>query len=462
MRFNSLAFRLFATAAAWTLLVLPIAGFIIYQLYRDDVQASFDGQLLKLVNAITVDSMGSAAGEAQPLPPSNLYEPLFEVTHSGWYWQITPLQPASGRKLVSPSLATWTLPSPEAKSVAPDASGARWLNTKGPKGEPLRIVEVIDSLGHEPGKPRYSIVVAGPQDWLDHLVANFRYRLSTALALAGLGLVAVTLFQVRFGLLPLRQIERGLAAIRSGTATTLDGDLPAEIEPLQSELNALIRSNQAIVDRARTQVGNLAHALKTPLAVITNEARTDKTGLGDKVVEQAEIMKQSVTRYLDRARMAARVGVIGRVTPVAPVVESLARALQRIHQDRGVVINIDCPADARFSGEKQDLEEMLGNLLDNACKWARREVELSIETPTTTSRAKNRRLAIMVADDGPGLNEEERARIGKRGLRLDETKPGSGLGLSIVLELARSYGGTCELGRAPQGGLSVHLNLPAG
>ncbi len=234
----------------------------------------------------------------------------------------------------------------------------------------------------------YSIVVAGPQDWLDHLVANFRYRLTTALALAGLGLVAVTLFQVRFGLLPLRQIERGLAGIRSGTSSNLEGDLPAEIEPLQSELNALIRSNQAIVDRARTQVGNLAHALKTPLAVITNEARGDKTGLGDKVAEQAEIMKQSMTRYLDRARMAARVGVIGRVTPVPPVIEPLVRTLQRIHQEKGVAISVECPADARFQGERQDLEEMLGNLLDNACKWARHDVTLTVEVPPSTGRAR--------------------------------------------------------------------------
>ncbi|MEI9900787.1 MAG: ATP-binding protein [Hyphomicrobium sp.] len=286
--------------------------------------------------------------------------------------------------------------------------------------------------------------------------------MTTALALAGLGLVAVTLFQVRFGLLPLRQIEHGLARIRSGSASTLEGDLPAEIEPLQSELNALIRSNQAIVDRARTQVGNLAHALKTPLAVITNEARGDRTGLGDKVAEQAEVMRQSMTRYLDRARMAARVGVIGRVTPVAPVVEALVRTLQRIHQDKGVAIHVACPADARFSGEKQDLEEMLGNLLDNACKWARRDVSLTVEVPASTARARNRRLNITVADDGPGLTEEQRARIGKRGLRLDETKPGSGLGLSIVMELAQSYGGSCELGRAETGGLAVHLSLPAG
>lgn len=461
MRFNSLAFRLFATAAAWTLLVLPIAGVIIYRLYRDDVQASFDGQLLKLVNAITVDSMGSA-NDATPLPPSNLYEPLFEVTHSGWYWQITPLDTPGARTLVSPSLATASLPSPAAKKVTPDASGARWMNIKGPKGEPLRIVEVIDTLGHEPGKPSYSIVVAGPQDWLDHLVANFRYRLTTALALAGLGLVAVTLFQVRFGLLPLRQIERGLARIRSGSASTLEGELPAEIEPLQSELNALIRSNQAIVDRARTQVGNLAHALKTPLAVIANEARADKSGLGEKVIEQSEIMGESVKRYLDRARMAARVGVIGGVSEVGPIVASLVRALQRIHQEKGVVIKVTCPQEARFQGERQDLEEMLGNLLDNACKWARREVTLTVATPTTTARARNRFLDITIADDGPGLTPEQRARIGKRGLRLDETKPGSGLGLSIVMELAQSYGGKCELDQAEAGGLAVRLRLPAG
>jgi hypothetical protein len=155
MRLNSLAFRLFATAAAWTLVVLPLAGIIIYGLYRDDVQASFDGQLRKLVNAITVDSM--APGSA-PEAPENLYEPLFEVTHSGWYWQITPLDKPDARKLVSPSLASAILPSPAIEKVVPDVSGARWMDVLGPKGEPLRVVEVIDTLGHEPNKPRYSIL----------------------------------------------------------------------------------------------------------------------------------------------------------------------------------------------------------------------------------------------------------------------------------------------------------------
>ncbi len=458
MRFNSLAFRLFATAAAWTLVVLPLAGLIIYGLYRDDVQASFDGQLRKLVNAITVDSM--APGSA-PEAPENLYEPLFEVTHSGWYWQITPLDEPEAHKLVSPSLATASLPSPAAKNVAPDPSGARWMDVMGPKGEPLRVVEVIDTLGHEPDKPRYSIVVAGPLDWLEHLVSNFRNRLTTALALAGIGLVAVTLFQVRFGLLPLRRIERGLANIRSGEANTLQGELPAEIEPLQFELNELIRSNQEIVDRARRHVGNLAHALKTPLAVITNEAREEKGGFGAKVAKQAQIMGDNINHYLDRARMAARVNVIGRVTPVAPVIGPLVRTLQRIHHEKNVEISSECPPDACFRGERQDLEEMLGNLLDNACKWARRNVDLSVEVPSDSGPVHRRRLTITVSDDGPGVSEEQRATIAKRGIRLDETKAGSGLGLSIVTDLAQSYGGTCELGRGPKGGLSVCLQLPA-
>jgi signal transduction histidine kinase len=159
--------------------------------------------------------------------------------------------------------------------------------------------------------------------------------------------------------------------------------------------------------------------------------------------------------------MAARVNVIGRVTPVAPIVESLVRTLERIHQEKNVEITVACPPEARFQGERQDLEEMLGNLLDNACKWARCAVELTVEVRPEASRLRNRRLSVTVADDGPGLTQAQRARIGKRGLRLDETKPGSGLGLSIVMDLAQSYQGSCALAEGPEGGLAVHLELPA-
>lgn len=459
MRFSSLAFRLFATSAAWTFLVLPIAGAIIYSLYHDDVQASFDGQLMKLVTAINIDSM-STASEA-PVTPPNRYEPLFEETHSGWYWQIKPLDGVEGERLVSPSLATGELPSPYERAFPTDESGTRWMNVTGPAGEPVRIVEVIGLLGLKPDAPKYSIMVAGPLDWFDEIVSTFRNRLTVALALAGLGLLAVTLFQVRFGLSPLRRIEHGLSAIRSGDAERLDGDLPAEIEPLQTELNALIKSNQEIVDRARTQVGNLAHALKTPLAVIVNEARDERTPFGHKVAEQAEIMRDSIGHYLDRARMAARVGVIGRVTEVAGIVEPLARALERIHREKGVAIEIDCPPGLRFQGERQDLEEMLGNLLDNASKWSRRNVYLTVSYSPVDARGRPRELLITVDDDGPGLSAEQRQRIGKRGMRLDESKPGSGLGLSIVTDLAQSYRGRFALEQSPRGGLRAVLTLPA-
>jgi len=325
----------------------------------------------------------------------------------------------------------------------------------------MRIVELVNTLGYDELKPRYSIIVAGPLDWLDALVHNFRNRLTTALALAGLGLVAVTLFQVRFGLLPLKRVEQGLAAVRSGEAERLEGELPAEIAPLQTELNALIQSNQDVVDRARTQVGNLAHALKTPLAVIVNEANDGEGPLARKVGEQAQVMKDSITLYLDRARMAARVGAIGRVTDVAEVTEPLVRALERINRDRGIVITAEVPAGARFQGERQDLEEMLGNLLDNACKWAGSNVFLTVATHRTDHRKGGpATLEIVVEDDGPGLSDAQRKKLGKRGLRLDESKPGSGLGLSIVTDFVQMYRGEFSLDASKHGGLKAVLRLP--
>lgn len=459
MRLNSLAFRLFATSTAWTLIVLPLAGLIIYSLYRDDVQASFDAQLKKLATAIMFDSLSEAHGV--PTVPPNRYEPLFEVTHSGWYWQITPLDNPNLPTLVSASLATAKIPSPTKLNFPTDDTGSRWMNVPGPTGDQMRIVELVNHLGYDDAQPRYSIIVAGPLDWLDELVSLFRNRLITALSLAGIGLIGVTLFQVRFGLLPLKRVEKGLSEIRSGEAERLEGELPAEIAPLQAELNALIRSNQDVVDRARTQVGNLAHALKTPLAVIVNEARDNDGLLARKVSEQAEVMRDSITLYLDRARMAARVGAIGSVTNVMEVTEPLVRALERINRDRNISIFADVPEYARFQGERQDLEEMLGNLLDNACKWANSNVYLTARTVSASRKGESGELQIIVEDDGPGLNEAQRKKLGQRGLRLDESKPGSGLGLSIVTDFVQMYRGSLVLDASVKGGLKAILKLPS-
>ena len=204
-----------------------------------------------------------------------------------------------------------------------------------------------------------------------------------------------------------------------------------------------------------------AHALKTPLAVMVNEARDDPSPLARKVAEQAELMHTQVNLYLERARMAARIGVIGRVTEVGPVAESIIRALERIYRDRHLTFVVECPAGTRFQGERQDLEEMLGNLLDNAAKWAHTKVLLTaIPTLPNGAAGSANWLEIRVDDDGPGLTPEQLAEPILRGRRLDETKPGSGLGHSIVADLAHTYGGKLELQRAEAGGLSARLTLP--
>ena len=217
------------------------------------------------------------------------------------------------------------------------------------------------------------------------------------------------------------------------------------------------------MQRARTHVGNLAHALKTPLSVIVNEAASRDDGFATKVREQIAIMRDQVTRHLERARLAARFSSIGSVTEIAPVVTALARTMEKIHHDRGIAIDVEAPADIRFRGERQDLEEMVGNLVDNACKWARSRVSVEVLREGAGGASGQLLVRLVIDDYGPGLSppEREEAQEAHRGRRLDETKPGSGLGLSIVVELAHLYGGELSLGTAPIGGLRAELTLPA-
>lgn len=459
MKVNSLAFRLFATAAVWTLLVLPVAGLAIDYVRQRELASAHDArlsQLLTLVIAFSTDE-----GGPEPSFPRNVGEPLFEVTQSGWYWQITPLGSSSGRRMVSASLTSEVLALPSASDVKPDANNIRWADAIGPLGEPLRVGEIVFTLGEDDAPSNYSYVVAGNQDFIEGRLDEFRLPLVMALAVAGLGLVGATVVQVRYGLKPLGAIERGLADIRSGRARRLEGDLPAEIEPLRAELNALIQANQDTIERARTQVGNLAHALKTPLAVMINEAREERTPFGDKIAEQGDIMRDQVNHYLDRARVAAQLGVIGTVTDVESVLRGLIRTVSRIYRERHIDIVAECAPGVRFRGERQDLEEMLGNLLDNACKWAGSQVTARVVVREADGQRPHRVVEITVADDGPGLNTEQRTQAVKRGRRLDESKPGSGLGLSIVADLVQGYGGTFHLEAAPSGGLCARLVLPA-
>jgi len=304
--------------------------------------------------------------------------------------------------------------------------------------------------------------VAGDASEIFDETRSFDYYLGGTFAVLGFVLLLTTIFQVRFGLAPLKRISEAIADIRSGRTERLEGNFPVEIAPLARETNALIDANRGIVERARTHVGNLAHAIKTPLSVIVNEASAHGSDpIGSKVLEQAEIMRNQVAHHLERARIAARVTVVATVTEVAPAVEALRRTMEKIHRDRGIAIEVKADANARFRGERQDLEEMAGNLVDNACKWAASRVFIEVLTERPTEPGASPMLRIIVDDDGRGLSSAERAQVSRRGQRLDESKPGSGLGLSIVTDLAALYGGNLSLGTAPIGGLRAELSLPA-
>jgi signal transduction histidine kinase len=453
MRLNSLAFRLFASAAAWTLVVLPATAILLSSLYRQAVERNFDARLNVYLTSLVASS--TQGGATQPNEPDSLGEPVFGIPLSGWYWQIRPLNGATRPDFISDSLLDQQLMLPSQSDVIPDVSLTRRAYAAGPENQRLRIVEREIKLAG-PQSPPYSYAVAGDASEIDRDLAEFTTMLIAALAVLGLGLVAATFFQVRFGLSPLRAMRQNLAEIRSGEAEQLQGEQPEEIRPLQQELNALIQSNREIVERARTHVGNLAHALKTPLSVIANEARAHEGTLSAKVIEQAEIMRMQITHHLDRARVAARSSIIGDVTDVSGVLQAMKRTLDRIYEECSLDVKVASLPGLKFQGEKQDFEEMVGNLLDNACKWARSRVKASAERANGEAT-----FTVIVDDDGPGLTEAERARAVKRGQRLDETKPGSGLGLSIVADLAHLYKGRLALEPSPEGGLRARLELPA-
>mgnify|MGYP001227893037 CR=1 FL=1 len=444
---SSLAWRLVLGAAAVITVSLVAAAIVLPQLYRDGLERQLDFELDYLLNRLITRIDAGPDGKLKVAEA--MTERDFESAYSGYYWQIT-----SEGKIVdaSHSLAGWHLtvhpPGVGAPSVDEDITFAR-----PPEGaQRLRAVSRAirsDSLNRE-----FVLTVAAVRTEIDENIEDFRLTIVLTILALGLVLIGTVWIQVRFGLGPLRRIPAALAAIRSGESDRLTGSFSAEVEPLAREINALLDHNAEVVERARTHVGNLAHALKTPIAVLTNEAGSQKGGLADTVKAQIGIMKEQVDHHLSRARMAARAGVLGARTSAMPVLEGLARTLEKIYRERGVSIALEGPHEIAFRGERQDLEEMLGNLLDNACKFAKSRVAASV------SERDGARLVIEIADDGPGVPADQRRAVQKRGVRLDEQKPGSGLGLSIVKDIAEIYGGSIALGEAKLGGLRVTLDLP--
>ncbi len=457
MRANSLAVRLFLWATAWTVVILIITGIALSTIYRHAVERAFDRRLDVYLRTLVADVASPEEGSDKF--PQSIGEPLFELPLSGWYWQVTRLDTKASEVHSSRSLWDSNLPRlPVDKSVA----GAEYRQgyAQGPEDQDLRIVERNIDLGTD---GRYLIAVAGDASEIDDETHSFDGAIAVTFTALTMALLLTTALQVRFGLAPLTRISESLAAIRSGRAERLEGEFPVEISSLARETNALIDANREIVERARTHVGNLAHALKTPLSVIVNEAAArGNDALAHKVLEQTDIMRDQVARQLERARLATRSTVIGTLIDVPPVVTALARTMEKLHRERDIAIDIDVPPHARFRGEQQDLEEMVGNLVDNGCKWAQSRVAIEVLADQPAANGENSRVRIIVDDDGPGLSPTEREQVALRGQRLDETKPGSGLGLSIVVELAGLYGGVLTLGTAPIGGLRAELALPGG
>ena len=434
-----------------------IAGIVLSQVYRGAAEANFDERLSVYLRALVADiASPSETGETNA---GEFSDPQFALALSGWYWQITHIDGDKPQIRASPSLFAARLPRLADLGVPAGIGGARQGYATGPDGRRLRIVERVIDTGDN---GIFLVQVAATTEEIEAAIARFETYLVVTFALLAMALIASSAVQVRYGLAPLRQLQEGVAAIRRGEAESIAGALSPDLAPLAGELNLMIGANRAVVERARTQVGNLAHALKTPLSVIINEAALDKGSLAGKVREQAAIMRDQLTYYLDRAVAAVRAGAVaGAATDVGPVVQSLAGAFEKIYAERAISFTVDVPQPVRFLGERQDLEEMIGNLVDNAGKWAASAVTIAIAPEFARGAAGRSFFRVAIEDDGPGLAPELRAAALKRGRRLDETKPGSGLGLSIVAELASMYGGDLALDVGKSGGLRADLRLPS-
>ena len=446
MRPRSLAVRLVLGAGLWIAAALAAGGYLLSALFTDSVERGFDSRLNVMIEAfVAVSEVGPGNTlRLTQTPPSSRFRQPF----SGWYWQIAD---ANGPVLRSRSLWDQALETRDA-GTAGGGEGTAPFETTGPGRRTIRVLQRTISL---PGSDQtYIYTIAGDIAAMDADIAAFNAALSWSLAALGLVLVIAVFVQVRYGLRPLARIEAALGAIRSGSAHRLEGEFPSEINPLATEINALLEQNAAVLKRARTHVGNLAHALKTPLAVLGNEAARAEGPLAETAARQAAVMQRHVDHHRSRARTAAARNVLGARTEVMPAAESLLRTLERIHAERRLDIALDIGSGAAFGGERQDLEEMLGNLMDNACKWAKAEVRVG-------AAVKDGLLRLCVEDDGPGLAEEAREAVLNPGERLDESVPGAGLGLAIVRDIADLYGGAITLEDSDLGGLRATLTLPA-
>ena len=439
----------------WLVFCLITGGFILSGLFRGAIQESLDDQL-----RFDMDGLVAAAevdGPDHVTLQNRFADPRFERVFSGWYWQIAPEDPQPATAQPETSRSLWDQTITPQGLVAGD-NNTRWGYADGPDRQKLRVLvrpialprtaEGIEEAGH------FRFLVASSVNETESDVLRFNRTLLWSFALFSLGLLAAIAIQVRVGLKPLRRVSEALARIREGRAQHLEGEFPAEIAPLATELNGLIAHSSEVVGRARAHVANLAHFLKTPLTVLANEAAAESSPLAETVTRQVTGMRRQVDHYLARARAAGAFDVLGSRTDVASSLGDLSRVLTRMHCEKAIAIDLEITPGLAFRGEREDFEEMAGNLLDNACKWARSKVQVNA-APLEAGR-----FVLAVEDDGPGLPADKRSQEIERGKRLDESVPGTGLGLAIVRDISKLYGGTVTLAQASLGGLKVCLELP--
>jgi len=449
---TSLAQRLVLLAVGWSFGALLVTAILLAFLFQRAAIHRVDETLNDLnANLLAYSTVADGQVFAPPFTDERALR-----TFSGRYWEIAePTADGKVRPIArSHSLFDSLMPTPPDLAARLNANPGRRIAyaARGPQGEPLRVRAQQNVL--QDRKAPVIFLAAEDQSSIDRDVRDFVAATAAAFLLLGAGLVVAIAVQVRVGLRPLFELRSEVADVRRGKAQRLSEAYPSELMPLAQELNALVAHNQDVVERQRTHVGNLAHALKTPISVMIAEAHQRPGPLAELVARQTEAMQQQVDHHLRRARAAARTQGQGERTSVAEVLDELTRTLGRIFRDKGIRIDWDAEEDLFFLGERQDLLEIAGNAVENGCKWGASRVKVCAEA---TGPARFR---LTVDDDGPGLPPDRRAEVLQRGARLDESAPGSGLGLSIVDELARAYGGSLVLADSSLGGLRLEVDLP--
>ena len=447
-RTGSLSRRMIVVAAVWIAALLLIGGFALDRVLTRSIVDNFDNQLVMLLNKslIAASEIGPDGEVRFNRPPA---DQRFIEPYSGLYFQIS----GTGSETF-PSRSLWDrrLRVIEGHAdVEPHLYDSNEFSTP-TSAEPLRIAERDVIL---PGsKVRWRFQVAQSRETIDEQIRRLRSTLIWSFTALGIGLLVLAALQTFYGLWPLRRVRREVALIRSGGKTRIGHDFPAEIRPLTEEINQLLAHSEAQAEEARRHAGNLAHALKTPLTVITNAATARAPDLSGTVCREASVMRRQVDHHLARARAIGRRASAQARATVWDSLEAVQRAVDRLYEK--VTVDIAGSHDAQVRVERQDLDEMLGNLVENAAKYGGGRVFVTVEPNGGT-------IDILVEDDGPGIPEKDREAIFQRGARLDTDKPGTGLGLAIVRDVAEIYGGRITLEESEDlGGLLARLTLPAG